>query len=68
MTVSRELRRGGLILLIMMMFANAFNYLFQVLMGRMLTIEEFGTMNALFSWVAIVSLPIGVVTTTTARY
>lgn len=68
MTISRELRRGGLILLIMMMLANAFNYLFQVLMGRMLTIEEFGTMNALFSLFAIVSLPIGVVTTTTARY
>lgn len=68
MTISRELRRGGLILLIMMMFANAFHYLFQVLMGRMLTIKEFGTMNALFSLLVIVSLPIGVVTTTTARY
>lgn len=68
MTISRELRRGGLILLIMMVFANAFNYLFQALMGRMLTIEEFGTMNALFSLYTIVSLPFGVVTTTTARY
>ena len=68
MTISDELRRGGFILLIMMVFANALNYLFQVFMGRMLTIEEFGTMNALFSLYAIVSLPIGVVTTTTARY
>jgi len=68
MTISNELRTGGLILLIMMVFANALNYLFQVLMGRMLTLEEFGTMNALFSWFAIVSMPIAVVTTTTARY
>lgn len=68
MTFSNELRRGGFILLIIMVFANASNYLFQVLMGRMLTIEEFGTMNALFSLYAIISLPIGVVTTTTARY
>lgn len=68
MTISKELRRGGFILLLMTVLANALNYLFQVLMGRMLSVEEFGTMNALFSWFAIVSMPIGVVTTTTARY
>jgi O-antigen/teichoic acid export membrane protein len=68
MTISRQLQRGGFILLITMILANALNYLFQFAMGRMLTVEEFGTMNALFSWIAIVSLPIGVVTTTTARY
>lgn len=68
MTINKELRRGGFILLFMTVLANALNYLFQVLMGRMLTVEEFGTMNALFSWIAIVSMPIGVVTTTTARY
>ena len=68
MTINKELRRGGLILLFMTVLANALNYLFQVLMGRLLTVEEFGTMNALFSWVAIVFMPIGVVTTTTARY
>lgn len=68
MTINKELRRGGFILLFMMVLANALNSLFQVLMGHMLTVEEFGTMNALFSWVAIVSMPIGVVTTTTARY
>jgi O-antigen/teichoic acid export membrane protein len=68
MSINKEFRRGGFILLVMMVLANALNYLFQVLMGRMLTVEEFGTMNALFSWVAIVTMPIGVVTTTTARY
>jgi len=68
MSINKELRRGGFILLFLMVLANALNYLFQVLMGRMLSIEEFGTMNALFSWIAIVSMPIGVVTTTTARY
>lgn len=68
MTTDRELRRGGLILLILLTFANASNYLFQFLMGHMLSIEEFGTMNALFSMYAIVSFPFGVVTITTARY
>ena len=68
MVTNNELRRGGITLLIMMVLANFINYLFQVLMGRMLTVEEFGTMNALFSWVLIISMPIGVVTTTTARY
>lgn len=68
MTINKELRRGGLILLFMTVLANALNYLFQVLMGRMLSVEQFGTMNALFSWFAIISMPIGVVTTTTARY
>jgi O-antigen/teichoic acid export membrane protein len=68
MSINKEFRRGGFILLVMMVLANALNYLFQVLMGRMLTVEEFGTMNALFSWVAIVTMPVGVVTTTTARY
>lgn len=66
--MSKELKYGGLILLIMSVLTNGLNYVFQVLMGRMLTITEFGTMNALFSLIMIASLPFGVVTTTTARY
>jgi O-antigen/teichoic acid export membrane protein len=68
MAKNNELGRGGLILLIMISFSNLLNYLFQVLMGHMLTIAEFGTMNALFSLYAILSLPFGVMAVTTARY
>ncbi|MGK9252806.1 oligosaccharide flippase family protein [Paenibacillus humicus] len=66
--MSKELKYGGLILLVMSVLTNGLNYAFQVIMGRMLTITEFGTMNALFSLIMIASLPFGVVTTTTARY
>jgi len=68
MTTKNDLGRGGSILLIMLISANALNYLFQLIMGRLLSINDFGTMNALFSLYMIASLPFGVLTVTTARY
>ncbi|HDZ00230.1 MAG TPA: hypothetical protein ENH52_02025 [Nitrospirae bacterium] len=50
-----------------MMTGNLFNYLFQVTMGRMLSVKTFGEMNALFSLMAIFSVPFASITNYLAK-
>ncbi len=50
-----------------MMTGNFFNYLFQVTMGRMLSVQTFGEMNALFSLMAIFSVPFASITNYLAK-
>ncbi|MBF0273726.1 MAG: hypothetical protein HQK84_00685 [Nitrospinae bacterium] len=44
------------------MTANIFNYFFQVTMGRMLEVETFGEMNALYSLLAVLAIPYTAIT------
>jgi O-antigen/teichoic acid export membrane protein len=49
------------------MVANLFNYLFQITMGRMLSVQTFGEMNALFSTMIIFSVPFASITNFLAK-
>lgn len=49
------------------MLGNAFNYLFQVTMGRVLEIQTFGEMNALFSMMVILGVPFASITNFMAK-
>jgi O-antigen/teichoic acid export membrane protein len=51
--------KGSAFLFIAMVIGNIFAYLFQLSMGRMLTIEAYGEMNALLSLMVIFSIPFG---------
>jgi O-antigen/teichoic acid export membrane protein len=48
---------GSAILFVAMMAGNVFGYLFQLTMGRMLSIEAYGEMNALMSLMVLFALP-----------
>mgnify|MGYP003565438816 CR=1 FL=1 len=55
-------------LFIATMVTNVFNYIFQVAMGRLLSTEDFGLMNALFALFLITSLPFSTIMTVLAKY
>ena len=48
---------NGLLLFGLNMLASVINYVCQILMTRVLSIEAFGTINTIFSFMLIVSVP-----------
>lgn len=68
MSNSTGLLKNSAFLFAAMMIANASNYLFQFFMGRALSVSDFGMMNALFSLLAITSVPAGTVQLVMAQY
>ena len=48
---------NGILLLGFMVGAGGINYLFQIVIGRSLTVEEYGTINSLLSFTSILSVP-----------
>ncbi|MBT8764369.1 oligosaccharide flippase family protein [Desulfohalobiaceae bacterium Ax17] len=53
--------RNNILVLFLMNSGNVFNYLFQLVIGRSLTPEEFGVFNALNSLTLLASAPIAVI-------
>jgi len=53
--------RNNILVLLLMNSGNVFNYLFQIVIGRSLTPEEFGVFNALNSLTLLASVPIAVI-------
>jgi len=49
--------RGSSLLFAATMLGNAFGYLFQLAMGRMLAVEQYGELNALMALLAIFGIP-----------
>jgi hypothetical protein len=60
--------RNASILFACTMIGNASNYLFQFVMGRSLTLEDFGTMNALLSVMTSITLPTTAIMFVVAKY
>jgi O-antigen/teichoic acid export membrane protein len=55
--LENSLIRSTTLLFIGMMVGSLFNYLLQITMGRMLSVQTFGEMNALFSTMVIFGIP-----------
>jgi O-antigen/teichoic acid export membrane protein len=53
---------------IVTMVSNGLNYLFQITMGRMLTVEKYGEMNSLFSIIMLLSILFAPMTSFFAHY
>lgn len=65
----KEFAKSSLLLFILMMICNVVNYLFQIVLGRLLNDPtDYGTMNALLSVLNIVSLPVAVVAMVVTKY
>lgn len=52
----RQFEKNSIIVLILTTIGSAINYLCQILMGRLLTVDSFGTVNAIFSVMNIVGV------------
>src|SRR3989339_685572 len=59
--LKNSLVQGTVVVTIASLFANFFAYLFQLLMGRALSIEDYGTLISLFSILALITMPLGII-------
>lgn len=63
-----ELEKNSSILFALLMIANLFNYLFQIIMGRMLAPSDYGLLNTLLSLFTILSVSNGLFTAVSSQY
>ncbi|MBI4217177.1 MAG: oligosaccharide flippase family protein [Chloroflexi bacterium] len=68
MKLKDEFLQQASVVFVVTMLANLLNYLYQLFMGRALGTEDFGVFGALFAVFYFLSLIVGTVQTTTARY
>lgn len=60
---------NSIVLFVLMMFANVCNYLFQIVIARLLVdVEKYGIVNTLVSFQAICNIPTTLMVMVTARY
>lgn len=60
--------KNSFILFVMMMFTNVCNYLFQIITGRLLTVEEYALENTLLSLLTICCIPGSVLSLIAVNY
>lgn len=58
-----EYFKGGVFLTISSFLINIFNYLFNLLSGRFLTPKDYSEIATLFSYIYILTIPMGIITT-----
>ena len=58
-----EYFKGGIFLTISSFLINIFNYLFNLLSGRFLTPKDYSEIATLFSYIYILTIPMGIITT-----
>ena len=64
----RTFEKNSIILFVLMMAANVSNYLFQIIVGNLMTVEDYGTVNAVLSLIQVMAIPNTIITLISARY
>jgi len=64
----KDFEKYSLIIFILTMVGNIANYFFQIIMGRMLDVDNFGVFNSLYSLYSIISIPVSVVLVVVSKY
>ena len=64
----RKFLRNNLLILVLLNSSNLFSYFFQLVVGRALTPEEYGSFNALNSVAVVLSAPVAVLPLVFSRY
>jgi len=57
MFIMKEFEKNSIIIFFFTITVNIINYLFQIIMGRMLDVSQFGLINTLFSFYALLTMP-----------
>src|SRR3989344_726034 len=65
---SNTFLRNSIVLFIGTMIANVLNYAFHLIIGRMVTPEEYGEIESLISLLAIISVPAATLTLVATKY
>ncbi len=63
-----EFERNSLVVFAITMIANVLSYLYQIVMGNVLTPADYGTVNTLLSLSVVVGVPSGIISALTATY
>lgn len=64
----RSFLRNNFLVFVLLNSANAFNYFFQMVVGRSLTLAEYGTFNSVNSMAVVLSAPVAVLPMLFSRY
>ena len=64
----KEFEKNSLIILFLTFITNIFSFLFQIIMGRMLDVSEFGTLNSISSFYSLVLLPVSIIFMVVSRH
>lgn len=60
--------KNSMLLFVLMMSANVCNYLFQIIMGNLMEVEQYAQANTVVSLVGVLSIPTTIITMISARY
>ena len=64
----QEFEKNSFMLFVLMMSANVCNYLFQIVMGNLMEVEQYAQANTVVSLVGVLSIPTTIITMISARY
>jgi O-antigen/teichoic acid export membrane protein len=64
----KEFEKYSILVFLLSMLGNISNYFFQIIMGRMLDVDLFGILNSLYSFYAIISMPVSVILIVVSKY
>lgn len=65
---NKNFELNSMVLFIFMMGTNVCNYLFQIVTGRLLSVNDYGTINTLMSLIVYFSIPNSIISLIAARY
>ena len=60
--------KSSIIVFILTMTANVCNYLFQIIVGKMLSVEDYAQVNTVLAIVSVLAIPTTIITMICARY
>lgn len=60
--------KDSIVLFVLMMVSNVCNYLFQIITGRLLSVEDYATINTLLSLLTIFSVPNAIIALVSAHF
>lgn len=66
--LKQELVKGGIYIFIGTMFANIFNFLFNLFMSRNLRVEDYGVLTSIISLIGLVVTPVGAIIPTVVNF
>ena len=64
----QEFEKNSMILFVLLMGANVCNYLFQIIIGNLMSVTDYGVVNTMLGVVGVLSIPTTIITMICARY
>ena len=64
----QEFEKNSMILFVLLMGANVCNYLFQIIIGNLMSVTDYGVVNTMLGVVGVLSIPSTIITMICARY